>query len=137
MLIMSFDFGIKSIGVAIGQKITKTATSLNAIKSIKNKPNWDLIKKKLMIWKPKIAIIGLPLNMDGTEQDFSIKAKIFAKQLNKKFNIKIEMHDERLSSIEAKSNLFNIGGFKHLQKDKIDSLSAVLILESWMNKKTF
>lgn len=83
MIIISFDFGIKSIGIAIGQNITGTASLLHAVKSNKGIPNWYLIKKTLITWQPEQAIIGLPLNMDGTEQEMSIKAKIFANQLKK------------------------------------------------------
>lgn len=134
MLIISFDFGTKNIGVAIGQKITGTASALESIKSKNGTPNWNCIKKILIKWQPIKAIIGLPINMNGTEQKISIEAKIFAKQLNSKFNINIEMHDERLSTFEAKNNLFTMGGFKYLKKNRIDALSAVFILESWLQE---
>lgn len=134
MLIISFDFGTNNIGVAIGQKITKTASLLKIVNSKNGIPNWNEIKKILKIWKPKKAIIGFPLNMDGTEQKITKQTKKFAYQINKRFNISIEMHDERLSTVEAKNRLFKKGGYKYLQKKKIHSLSAVLILESWMNK---
>lgn len=133
MLIISFDYGTRNIGVAIGQKITGTAnTLLDTIKVINGIPNWKEIKKVLKEWKPSIAIIGLPLNMNGTEQNTSMMARKFALKLNKKYNIKIEMHDERLSTIEAKNKLFLIGGIKCINKKKVNSISASFILESWM-----
>lgn len=133
MLIIAFDYGTKNIGVAIGQKITGTATTvLDTIKVINGIPNWQKIKKILQEWNPYIAIIGLPLNMNGTEQKISIMARKFANKLNKKYKIKIEMHDERLTTMEAKNKLFLIGGIRYLNKKKIDSTSASFILESWM-----
>lgn len=135
MLIISFDFGTKYIGVAIGQQITNTANMLQPIKIYNGLINWHDIKKIIKKWQPIKIIIGLPLNMDGTEQEISFKARKFAQQLEKKFQISIEMHDERMSTIEAKNNLFELGGFKMLKKCKINSLSAVIILESWINSQ--
>ncbi|CAL4043563.1 Putative pre-16S rRNA nuclease [Buchnera aphidicola (Phyllaphis fagi)] len=135
MFILSFDFGTKNIGVAIGQKITLTATSLDAIKVKNGKPNWNQISALILYWKPKLIIIGYPLNMDGTKQKITRKVKKFSQSLYKRFAIQIYFHDERLTTKEAKSYLFAQGGYKNLKKDKIDSLSAVLILESWLKRK--
>ncbi|WP_343154754.1 Holliday junction resolvase RuvX [Buchnera aphidicola (Pseudoregma panicola)] len=130
---ISFDYGTKNIGVAVGQKITNTGNILNSIK-IKNKNiYWKEIEKIIKLWNPKSIIVGLPLNMDGTEQKFTKKTKIFAFKISKKFNIRVHMHDERLSTIEAKRILFK-KGFNNLTKNKINSTSALIILESWFLK---
>lgn len=136
MFIISFDYGTQKIGVAIGQKITCTATTLlKTIKVVNGIPNWNKIQKILNEWQPKIAVVGYPLNMDGTEQFFSIKTKIFALQLQKKFSIKVFMHDERLTTIEAKNKIFlDMKNNKKNKLNKIDSISAAFILESWMRE---
>ncbi len=135
-IIIAFDFGTQSIGIAIGQKITATAYPLTAIKSKYGKSNWLEIKKILQEWQPKMAIVGFPLNMDGTEQPISNQAVKFANRLHSRFSIKVILHDERLTTIEARSQLFNQNSYRALNKSKIDSISALIILESWFNQQT-
>ncbi|MFS1539730.1 MAG: Holliday junction resolvase RuvX [Candidatus Phlomobacter fragariae] len=132
--IIAFDFGTLSIGIAIGQEITKTARPLTAIKAKDGKPNWLKVEKILQEWQPKLAIVGLPLNMDGTEQPISNKARKFANRLHGRFGIQVTLHDELLTTIEARAQLFNQGGYRALNKSKIDSISAVIILESWFEQ---
>ncbi|XBC41743.1 MAG: Holliday junction resolvase RuvX [Buchnera aphidicola (Kaburagia rhusicola rhusicola)] len=133
MIIIAFDFGTKRIGVAVGQNITKTAQILPSIK-VKNK-KIDLTKFNTLFreWKPCLIVIGLPLNMDGTKQDITKKSEQFAKQLFSHFKIPVHLHDERLTTIEAKTILFEMNGFKHFEQNKIDSTSAAIILESWLS----
>ncbi|WGO82927.1 Holliday junction resolvase RuvX [Arsenophonus apicola] len=132
--IIAFDFGTLSIGIAIGQEITATARPLTAIKAKDGKPNWSEIEKILQEWQPELAIVGLPLNMDGTEQPISNQARKFANRLHGRFGIQVTLHDERLTTIEARAQLFNQGGYRALNKSKIDSISAVIILESWFEQ---
>ncbi|MGS6273841.1 Holliday junction resolvase RuvX, partial [Enterobacter hormaechei] len=66
--LLAFDFGTKSIGVAVGQRITGTARPLMALKANDGTPDWNLIERLLKEWQPDDVIVGLPLNMDGTEQ---------------------------------------------------------------------
>lgn len=74
--LLSFDFGTKSIGVAVGQRITGTARPLPAIKAQDGTPDWSLIERLLKEWQPDEIIVGLPLNMDGTEQPLTARAQI-------------------------------------------------------------
>lgn len=129
--IIAFDFGTGSIGCAVGQSITGTAQHLPSFKAQDGIPNWEEIGKLLAEWKPDLLVVGLPLNMDGTEQPLTQRARKFANRLNGRFNLPVELQDERLTTVEAKSEIFSRGGYKALKKDKIDSISACLILESW------
>jgi putative Holliday junction resolvase len=130
--LLGFDFGTKSIGVSTGQMITATAQPLAAIKANDGIPNWNTIKQVIDEWKPDLVIVGLPLNMNGTEQPITQRAKKFANRLNGRFGVKIALQDERLTTASAKEFIFTHGGYKALDKGKIDSVSAALILESWM-----
>jgi putative holliday junction resolvase len=130
--LLGFDFGTKSIGVATGQMITATAQPLAAIKANDGIPNWDTVEQVIKDWKPDVVVIGLPLNMDGSEQDITQRAKKFGNRLNGRFGVKIAFQDERLTTASAKEFIFERGGYKALEKGKIDSVSAALILESWM-----
>lgn len=69
--VLGFDFGTKSIGVAIGQEITASATPLLSLKAVDGIPNWDQIGDLIKEWQPDLVVVGLPLNMDGTEQDMT------------------------------------------------------------------
>ncbi|WLI76719.1 Holliday junction resolvase RuvX [Kosakonia sp. H02] len=129
--LLAFDFGTKSIGVAIGQRITGTARALNALKAQDGIPDWQLIEKLLKEWQPDAVIVGLPLNMDGTEQPLTARARKFANKIHGRFGVQVTLHDERLSTVEARAGLFERGGFRALDKGRVDSASAVVILESY------
>jgi putative Holliday junction resolvase len=131
--VIAFDYGIKSIGVAIGQSITGTASPLAALKAVDGIPNWELIQSTIDEWQPDALLVGLPLNMDGTEQEITQRAKKFANRLNGRFQKQVFTYDERLSTADAKQRLFELGGFKKLTKEKVDSVSACLIYETWFS----
>ncbi len=128
---LSFDFGTKSIGVAVGQQLTASARPLAALKAKDGVPDWDQIGALLKEWQPEKVVVGLPLNMDGSEQPLTARARKFASRLHGRFGVQVELHDERLSTVEARAELFERGGFRALSKSNVDSLSAVIILESW------
>ena len=132
--VIAFDFGTKSIGVAVGQTITGTARPLAALKAREGIPDWELIAAVFREWQPDYVVVGLPLNMDGTPQLVTNQAKKIANRLHGRFGIRAELHDERLSTVEARANLFADGGYRALGKDKVDSASAVIILESWFEQ---
>ncbi|MFW8590523.1 Holliday junction resolvase RuvX [Glaciecola sp. 2405UD65-10] len=129
---LAFDFGMKSIGVAVGQSLTGTASPLAALKARDGIPDWDILAELIQQWGPNELLVGLPLNMDGSEQDITNNVKRFANRLQHKYKLKVHLHDERLSTVDAKERLFALGGYKKLTKDKVDSVSACLIYESWI-----
>ncbi|GLX85183.1 putative pre-16S rRNA nuclease [Thalassotalea loyana] len=129
--ILGFDFGKKSIGCAIGQEITGTANPLNAIKAKDGIPQWSDIEKLLKEWQPQLVVVGLPLNMDGTEQQLTKDAKKFGNRIHGRFGVQVEFQDERLTTADAKEQLFAAGGYRNLSKGNVDSQSAVLIIESF------
>ncbi|MFH7564302.1 MULTISPECIES: Holliday junction resolvase RuvX [Oceanimonas] len=133
--LLGFDYGLKSIGVAVGQELTATARPLLALKASDGVPNWEQIENLLKEWQPALLVVGLPLNMDGTEQDISRRARKFANRLHGRFGLPVELQDERLTTTDARARLFEAGGYKALGKDAVDAVSAQLILESWMTSK--
>ncbi|SBT81964.1 Putative Holliday junction resolvase [secondary endosymbiont of Trabutina mannipara] len=130
--IIAFDFGTRSIGVAVGQHITCTAQPLTSFKARDGVPNWKDIEKLLKEWKPHTVVVGLPLNMDGSNQPLTAYTHKFANLLHSFFSVHVVLHDERLSTVEARINLFNCGGYRALDKGNVDASSAVIILESWL-----
>lgn len=132
-VLLGFDFGMKRIGVAVGQTVTKTARPLATVKANQGVPQWDMLDKLIKAWHPDALIIGIPLNMDGTEQPLTIAARDFAHSLNARYQLPIYEMDERLSTKDARARLFEQGGYKALQKSEIDSVAAQLILQNWLN----
>lgn len=133
--IIGFDYGLKYIGVAVGQQLTNTASPLTVIKARDGIPNWDEIKNLLDQWQPQLIVVGLPLNMDGTEQEMTAAAKRFGNRLNGRFHIPVQWQDERLSTYEALEQL-GIRDKMHANKrEDVDRISAQLILQSWLNQQ--
>lgn len=126
-LAMAFDFGTKRIGVAVGQKITGTATPVTVVKAKDGKPEWQIIDRLVEEWKPTVFVVGLPINMDGTESDMSKAASRFSRRLHGRYGIRIELIDERLSTFEAR---------EFETPDKLDAIAAKLILETWLADST-
>ncbi|WP_018983263.1 Holliday junction resolvase RuvX [Salinimonas chungwhensis] len=129
--VLAFDFGTKSIGVAVGQEITATASPLPALKAKDGIPDWKVVEQLYSQWEPDVVVVGLPLNMDGTEQEVTQRAKKFANRLHGRFKRPVETWDERLSTADAKAMLFELGGYRKLTKEKVDSVSACVIFTSW------
>jgi len=129
--VLGFDFGTKSIGVAVGQEITGTANGLAALKARDGIPDWQQVSDLVSQWQPDLLVVGLPLNMDGTNQQVTFAAKKFANRLHNLTRLPVETQDERLTTTDARARLFEQGGYRNLQKGKVDSMSAKLILESY------
>ncbi len=131
--VIGFDYGLKNIGIAIGQSITQTATELKPLNAKDGIPNWDTIENLLKEWDIDVAVVGLPINMDGTDSELAVRSKKFANRLHGRFGIVVHLMDERLSTREAKEEAGNRGHKGHYKSDPIDSIAARLILESWLN----
>ncbi len=132
--LLGFDFGTRSIGVAVGNTLTGTAHGLTTVAN-SQQPDWSAIRNLVQEWQPAQMIIGLPLNMDGTEQPLTIAARKFAEELERRFNITTQMMDERLSSVEARAALKaqRAGGRKsRIRSGEKDSEAARVILTDWL-----
>lgn len=130
-ILLGFDFGMKRIGVAVGQTVTKTARPLTVIQAAQGIPQWDALSKLIKTWQPDALVVGIPLNMDGTEQAVTLAARAFADALRERYKLPVYGIDERLTTREAREQLFSQGGYKALQKTQIDSVAAQLILQTW------
>lgn len=129
--VLGFDFGTTRIGVAIGQSITGTAQPLDPLKAKEGIPNWDEIANIVAEWQPDAFVVGLPLNMDGVENEMCQRARKFAKRLHGRFNLPYHMMDERLSSYEAKGQVMARGGNRNFKENSVDGLAAQMIVETW------
>ena len=133
--LLAFDYGTHKIGVAAGQGITRTASALPVLKANAGEPDWQQLDLLVSQWKPGAFVIGMPYNMDGSENVMTVRALAFARKLEEKYSRPCHTIDERLSTREAKdlsrSNA-EAGGRKFNDKSLVDSFAAQLILESWL-----
>ncbi len=130
-ILIAFDFGMKRIGMAIGQTLTQTARPLITLHAKDGTPNWHELEKLMKKWRPDALVVGIPLNMDGTEQPISQHARAFANLLKDQYNLPVFEMDERLTTKDARERLFAEGGYKALQDGQVDQVAAQLILQNW------
>lgn len=130
--VIGFDYGTNWIGIAVGQTLTAQARPLSAIKSFKKSPDWEAISLLISEWKPQMLIVGLPTSDYSETKYMTDKASRFSHQLNGRFHIDTELIDERLTTREAYTIAIDSGSRK--SKPEIDSLSAVLITETWLRE---
>ena len=131
---LGFDFGLKKIGVAVGQTISRSASALTVIFVEKEGLPWKKIDGLIATWKPQGLIVGQPLNMDGSRQNLTDLAAAFSQRLAKRYTLPVYEIDERLSSAAVRETVFAQGGYRALRKKPIDGLAAKLILEDWLNQ---
>ena len=131
--VLGFDFGMKRIGIAAGQAITKTATPVTALNAKDGIPQWSEITQLIEHWQPDVLIVGLPLNMDGTEQPITQCARKFGNRLQQRYQLPVKFVDERLSSRAAKWEIVDTPGKKKNLK-RIDTYAACLIVETWLGQ---
>jgi putative Holliday junction resolvase len=132
---LCFDYGTKNIGVAVGQTLTASARALTQLKARDGIPQWQQIEALLNEWQPDLVLVGLPLNMDGTESELCTRARKFANRIHGRFGSPVQMVDERLSSFEAKGERLAQGGSRHYQSDPVDAIAARIILQDWLADK--
>jgi putative Holliday junction resolvase len=131
---MSFDYGKKRMGIAMGQRITQSANGIGCISAVDGKPNWEQLDQLVEEWKPHAFVVGLPLNMDGSPSDMSKRANKFSNRLHGRYGKPSFTIDERLTTFEAKQTAKGMGHKGHYKSDPVDELAAQLILQSWLEE---
>ena len=121
--VIAFDFGLKRIGVAIGEAELRTAHPLPAIAA----PGFDSIGELLAEWRPAQIVVGLPVAEQG-EHPLAKKVERFARQLEGRFRLPVARVDERFTSVEAESRL------RGAKNKSVDSVAAQLILEQYFGE---
>ena len=133
--VLAFDVGRKLIGVAIGNRTTGSARALATVNAGGGAFDWPALDALIAAWQPEHLVIGLPLALDGGEQDMTRFARAFAAQLVERYARPVHEVDERYTSQEA-SRRFAAqraqGTAKRKHAATIDSLAAQIILEAWL-----
>ena len=129
--LLGFDYGCKRIGVAVGQRLTQSATALSTVSARDGKPDWSAITRLMEEWKPDALVVGIPYHMDGSEQDITRAARRFCRQLEGRYRLPVYEADERLSSFIVESGLSTQ---RNAGRD-IDPLAAQVILQDWLQQQ--
>ena len=130
--VLGFDCGTRQRGVASGQKLLLTANPLTILRAKDGIPNWSQLQKLIDDWMPDQVLVGLPLNMNGSESQFCLRARKFGRRLHGKFGVEVAMVDERLSTFTAKEQYQTKNQLYKHKKILVDDIAAVLILETWL-----
>ena len=131
-----FDFGEKKIGLAVGQLTTRTASPLQTVRSINQKPDWKIFNKLITEWQPVGLIVGISRQSDGSDNPVTPRILKFCRQLKGRYQLPVHQMDESLSTFESKQMLFdevNVSAAKLWEVQ--DQLAAQLILQSWLNEQ--
>ncbi len=131
--VLAFDFGLKRIGVAIGDWENRLAHPLETISGEGNEARFGRIAALIDEWRPTQLVCGLPFSMDGAEHDLTRRARRFANQLNGRFGLPVALVDERLTSFDADLRLREAGVKGSARKGLDDAVAAQQILQDYFD----
>ena len=120
--VLAFDFGLKRIGVAVGEPEMRTAHPLPAI------GQFAQIEKLVEEWHPAALVVGRPTSARGEPHAMTRQAEDFARRLERRFKLPVARIDERFTSVEAESRL------RGIKTKAVDSVAAQLILEQYFDE---
>lgn len=134
--ILAFDFGLRRIGVAVGQDVTGSASPLGIVANGEDGPDHERIAALVKEWRPTTLVVGMPCHADGSDSEIQVPVRAFAEQLQA-YQLPVEMVDERHTSQEAQKVLKDAraaGSRGRLKKEDVDAAAAVLIAERYLAK---
>jgi putative Holliday junction resolvase len=132
--ILAFDFGARWIGVAVGDTETRLANPLGMFEAESRARRIAEVETLVREWRPERLLVGLPLAMDGEEHDMTRRARRFARQLESRFRLPVDLADERLSSAVAEATLRETGRGGPRHKHEAHALAAQIILQGYLDE---
>ena len=132
--ILAFDFGLRRIGVAVGQSVTGSASPLAVIANRDTGIDHDAIAALIREWRPARLVVGMPAHADGSDSDMRQPVLAFIDEL-RRYELPISTVDERFTSVEAERTLKEAraaGTRGRISKEDIDSAAAVFIAERYL-----
>ena len=132
--ILAFDFGLRRIGVAVGQAVTGSASPLGVVANRDSGVDHDAIAALIAEWRPDRLVVGMPSHTDGSESEMAKPVREFATEL-RRYELPVETVDERYTSVEAQRLLKDArraGTRGRIRRAMIDSASAVMIAERYL-----
>ena len=132
--VVAIDFGLKYLGIAASNRLIPRPFGITTLLAQSGKlKDWSKLEEILIEYKPHTILVGLPLNMDGSESKMSEMAKAFGESLRSRTSIPVEFVDERLSSWEVKKMEQENSKHKQKKTSKIHEKSACLIAQTWVS----
>lgn len=131
---LGFDYGRKDTGVAVGSRHSRLAEPLAVLRAQGEQPDWASLDRLVREWRPEGLVVGLPLNMDGSENRMTRAARAFGTALSARYNLPVHWIDERLSSRVATDTLLEAGVPLRRHKKRIDKIAAQTILQAFLNE---
>jgi len=137
--VLAFDYGLKQIGVAVGNTLLGTTRSVAVLRARDGIPDWTALEALVAEWQPDLLVVGDPLNMDGSVSELATRARKFGRRLHGRLGLPVTMTDERLSSYAAKGEQRQQGHRGDYKAAPVDSYAAELILQTWLreNERSF
>ena len=135
--ILALDYGSRTVGVAVTDGLGLTAVSLETIRREREhqlRATYRRIGELIDEYDVGSIVVGLPLNMDGTESDRSVLARRFGEDLSRRTGLSVVMQDERLTTVEADEIIQLTGSHRKDRKDHIDSMAAAIILTDYLRQ---
>ncbi len=133
---LAFDFGLARIGVAVGEPALRQAHPLTTIEAADNAARFDAIAKLIAAWQPRSLVVGRPHRQDGGIHEMDARCRRFARQLQGRFGLPVDLADESFSSTAATAALRETGRNVRREKSRIDALAAQAILETYFDATT-
>ena len=127
---LSFDYGEKRIGIAVGQTLTGSASAIKTITTTNKKIDWNSITILVKEWSPDIFVLGRPSLKSGHEHNLTNEIERFSRQLTGRYQLPVEFIDERLSSRAA------VNYEQEVDRAGLDAVAAKLILETWLQERS-
>jgi putative Holliday junction resolvase len=122
--ILAFDFGLKRIGVAVGNTMIRQAQPLSIISAVSNEAKFEVIAQLIKDWQPALCVVGLPMHPDGAAHEMTTRCQRFANQLHGRYGVKVALVDERYSSAVLHAK----------QGERIDDQAAAVILQQYFDQ---
>ena len=135
MSVMALDLGNKRTGIAVSDRTGKVAQPLSVLPSQDIMGNAPSFRRLLEDNAVELLLIGLPVSLDGTEHAQASHIRSKAKQLEELYGMPVEFVDERLSSIEAKHVLRQMGYNEKEMRGKTDKIAACIFLQTWLDSR--
>lgn len=132
--VLAFDFGLKRIGVAVGEWETRFSHPLDPIAEEANARRFSRIAALVAEWRPVELVVGLPLSLEGETHALTRRCRRFANQLHGRFDLPVRLVDERLTSAEAESRLREAGVHGARRRRAVDGVAAQRILDDYFEQ---
>jgi len=133
---LGIDLGRARIGLALGDDVLSTASGLRVLERKGEVADLASLCEVAKEYDVEQIVVGLPLNMDGTEGASARLARSFAARLGESLRIPVDLFDERLSTFEAEARLRDRGLSARETKERVDAEAAAVILQGWMDGRS-